>query len=345
MGHQQVSKIERMEETVLDKLLQKNTFTTVRRLTVGTLLAATIPFGVTPLAMTGIVGVLLNTTVFNIERNLQKKKLLNIYQDEIAAIQHKLASELTFEDLREVSTPVEQGGKGYKLLQDEMEKCDAQRKFRLIYSTISSAITTGTLAVLMIAFPAAAASTMALVLGLGLVGLGHALVSSVVRSVGDTVFGTREHVNSVHDRVVGISDSVKLQPVAPMDVFGLFVDSNPELAKDIQNRTGKSYVDLTVMQKKSVADIYEPQLRTISLTDAINKGEIKPSLMSFIASGQVDPAMLDLDKYKKLFETPLPSISEKTFEGDMNQQAMASFTRRLLQEREDMQQGQGQKLH
>ena len=319
-----------MDETLTDRIVQTDNITTVRRFLVGALLALAIPFGIPALVAAGGVGIAINGVVSNLERKTQQKRLLGFYKEEIAALQGKSPENLTLEDLQQVAAPVENGGKGITAIKKELEDYDIHRKFQRGFGMVSSAITTGVMVALSMSFPGFLEGGMALLLGLGLTGLGHNLVSQGVRTVGQAIYGGHEHKleNGVHQRLMRINEQIKESPVAATDLFSLYVQAKPELDQDIRKKFGRQYDDLTILQKKQVVAAYEPEHRVSMITDEVNKGGIKPSLLGFVLCGSSNDKLPGMNYYKEVMSRPVttPAIVEKS---------EPQYALRVQQEREE----------
>lgn len=296
-----------MDETLAERIVQTDNLTTVRRFLIGVLLASAIPFGVPALLVAGTVGMAINSFAANTERGTQQKRLLNFYKDEVAALQGKSADSLTLDDLKQVAAPVEKGGKGISAIQKELDDYDIHRKFQRGFGAVSSAITTGLMVGLSFAFPGFLEGGMALMLGLGLTGLGHNLVAQGVRAVGQAIYGGHEHKleNGVHQRLMRIAEEIKEKPVNATEIFSLYAQATPELSAEIKKKYGSSYDHLTIMQKQQVSAAYEGKFRVAAVTDAINEGQIKPSLLGFVLCGSSNDALPGMNRFKELMTRPL----------------------------------------
>jgi hypothetical protein len=171
-----------------------------------------------------------------------------------------------------------------------------------------------------------------MLLGLGLIGLGHNLVSRTVKGLSRLIFGPHDIENTVSQRLIHISEDIKHKPVTPIEIFTLLVDTHPELQAEIKQKYGKPYADLPVIQKKQVTESYEEQLRVIGLTEEINNGNIRPSLAGFIISHQLDEKLPDYQDFKALFNMPAARIKDRP--QDMVQDyGESAYAKRLLAER------------
>ena len=324
-----------MKETFFDKLILKENVTPVRRLVIGGLLAASAAFeSALVIPAVSVASVIINSTMFRFEKKAQQRKLLVFYQDEVAALVHKSPQSLTIEDLQQVGKPLSEGGFGVKLLGTELDELNILQKFKFGNSTISSLITTGILIAISANHPLfiyGGGITMAL--GLGLIGFGYTAIAKTVKATSQAIFGSHEVDNSVNQRLIRIAEEIKENPVNPIEIFGLFVDADPQLQSRIQTQFKARYADLPVIQKKQVVEAFEPELRVISLTDSINKGEIKPSLVGFIAGEYSGESLPAIRKYESLFEKPVEKISDRSFEMAENTN-LSDHRSRILAERE-----------
>lgn len=323
------------QETYIDKLLQKDNVATVKRLLIGGLLStAAFLGGIGWVVGVGVTSIGINSGVIRYEKRIQEKKLLNFYRDEIAALQHKPAEALTLEDLREVARPVSEGGKGVATLQHELQGQSTYAKFRMGGSSLSSAITTSLLVTLCLTVTGFLSGGLTTILGLGLIGFGHTLVAKTVKTTSQAMFGVHEMDNSVHQKLMRIGEEIKEKPVSPIEIFGLCVESDPLLKSKIQYSFKADYADLPVLQKKQVVEKFEPELRIIALTEAINAGAIKPSFAGLIAGGFRNDALPGYGQYRALFTCPAATVSDKPFEVASNDINLAEHRKRVLEQRE-----------
>ncbi len=325
-----------MQETYFDKLLQKDNVVAVKRLIIGGLLAASAPLGVYAVLATGAACIAVNSGVTRHERTVQQKKLVSFYKDEIGALLHKSPDDVNIEDLKQVAKPEALGGRGIETLQKELDGLESLKKVRIATSSVASVITTGVLVALS-TITGFLSGGLTMILGLGLIGFGHTLVAKTVRATANVLVGDKEMDNSVHQRLMRIGEEIKEKPLSPVEVFGLFVDENSVLKADVKKQVGAEYADLPVLQKKRVVEMYEPQLRIVALTDAVNEGSIKASTVTFIASGETCREVAGIQKYNALFANPLSKVSDKPFEVAPNDVNLSEHRKRILDEREALQ--------
>lgn len=304
-----------MKETFLDRVIQSNTVTAVRRLIIGGLMAASTPFGIGAIAAVSVSMLALNSFVFRHDKIVQQKKLLSFYKDEIAAIENKSPDSLTLEDLKHAAAPVSEGGHGITVIQNELDEIEARKKIRVASSFISGVLTSGTLIGISLAFPTfLAAGGVAMVFGLGLVGYGYTAISQTVKAGVEAAFGSHDTSKSVNQHLIRICEEIKERPVTPVEIFGLLAESNPKLQERIEQDYKCKFNDLPVIQKTNVVEAFEPEFRVIALTHAINKGEVKPSFVGFIAGGHADERLNDFHTYKAMFDKPVDTIPDLPYE-------------------------------
>lgn len=300
-----------VKETFSDRIIQAENISTVRSFATGALMALAIPFGVPALIATGMTSVAIDYVAGRMETKTQQKALLRFYRDQVAALQHKSPDAVTLEDLQQVAKPAEEGGKGVSTLKKELDDYDLHQRYMMGFGAVSSALMTGSLIALSVAFPTFLAGGMSLVLGLGLAGLGYNLISQGVQALGKMMFGGHEHKieNGVHQRMMSLAEDIKKEPASAVEVFGLIAQAKPALQEGIVKRFGHHYDHLTVLQKKQAVELFEPQVRAIALTEAINAGEITPALAGFIITGNCGKELPGYDKYKALFQSPPAQLS------------------------------------
>jgi hypothetical protein len=320
-----------MKETFFDRVIQSETVTAVRRLIIGGLMAASTPFGVAAIAAVSVSMLALNSFVFRHEKIAQQKKLLSFYKDEIAAIEHKSPESLTLEDLKHAAAPKSEGGHGITVIQNELDEIEARKKIRLGSSVISSLITSATLIAI---FPLLPVGGIAMIFGLGLIGFGYTAVARTVKAGVEAAFGSHDTSKSINQHLIRICEEIKERPVTPVEIFGLLAESNPKLQERIQQDYHCKFNDLPVIQKTNVVEAFEPELRVIALTNAINKGEIKPSFVGFVAGGHADERLHDFGKYQAMFDKPVEKIPDLPYELAATNVNLSDYRSRMLAERE-----------
>ena len=324
-----------MDETFLDQVTQNDPVTAVRRLIIGGLMAASTPFGLGALSLVSVSMLALNSFVFKHDQTVQQKKLLRFYKDEIAALQQKPVDSLTIDDLKHVAAPVAEGGHGNASIQHELDEMDTRKKVRFGASTVSSAITSGILIGVSLAFPTFLASGgIAMVFGLGLIGFGYTAIAKTVRAAAHEIFGAHDTEHTVSQHMIRIGEEIKEKPVTPVELFSLFVDANPTLQERIQTEYHAKFSDLPVIQKTNVVEAFEPEMRVIALTNAINNGDIKPSFVGFIAGGHADQRLPDFTTYKAMFDKPVDTIPDLPYELAASDVNLSGHRTRLIAERE-----------
>jgi hypothetical protein len=319
-----------MEESVLDKLVQKDYVTNIRRFAIGALLAASIGWGWVAFVATGLTATAISGVEFHYDRKRKQKELLSLYKDDIAILQHKKPEDVTIEDLKQVAAAPEKGGKGIKALSDGLVHYDWDLKFRWGVNIISSLIVTTALVTAAMAFPAMLAN-ITTILGLGLVGLGYMAINRTVRYGAEMVFGHQDRAENFNQQLMDMSKHIKKEPVSALRVFSLFASADPELQADIKRKFGHGFDDLTVMQKQQAVMMYEPERRVAALTHEINHGNMKPGVVGFLAYGQGCDVLPDCRKYQQLFSAPLYQAKDLATEETQRMQ----YSQRILAERQE----------
>lgn len=295
-----------MKESFADKVIQTENVDTARRFLTGALLALAIPFDWPALVAAGVASAALDTVASRMEKNVQQKALLGFYKNEIGALLGKDADSVTIDDLKKAAAPKEKGGLGISTLQKELDDYDLHDRFQTGFGVVTAAIMTVALVSLEFAFPQFLAGGMGLALGLGLAGLANNLISQLVKTGGQLIFGGHEHKieNGVHQKLMRIGHEIKQHPADPIEIFGLFAQCDENLAAAVKKQFGANYDDLTILQKKQALAAFEPQVHAVALTGEINAGTIKPGLAGFIISGNATPELPGYDRYQAILRTP-----------------------------------------
>jgi anion-transporting ArsA/GET3 family ATPase len=300
-----------IQENWIDRLVKQDYFTTIRRFTIAALLAASTLAGPAMFIATGVIAPLISVAQHYFEKKRKQKLLLNFYQDEIGAIEHKAPDALTLEDL-------EKSGKASTAIHNQLTEYQTTQNQRIGISFVSSLLTVGalltatSLAGISIADPI---PEMPTILQLGLVATGYWTIRNTVSATARMILGHDEDTKCFSEKLMELGDHIKQKPINPVQLFSIFAEANPTLQDNIKQRYGKTFDQLSAIRKKEVVDAYEPEFRVTALTEALNRDEIKPSLVGFLAYNQAE-GLPGYEQYKALFNAPItkaPAIEADAF--------------------------------
>ncbi len=295
-----------MKETWLDQIGKSEYIANARRFLIGVCLAAsTLPEAATwksvAFIATGIVGTSLSTAQAYLERRTKQKDLAAFYKEELSALHGKTPEQVTAEDVHRAALPAERGGDNIQAFKTQLADYKYEQNFRIGVSFASSLITCGLLV-------AAAASdihtALPTVVQLGLVGIGYMAIRNMVQSTGELILGKPEEHTVCH-RLMHLAEQVKTRTLQPSEIFSVFTEARPELQAEITRKHGKPFEHLTLAQKNDVVDKYEPVLRIARLTEAVNRGELQPGIISFIAYEQGAEQLPEYKRYEAMFREPV----------------------------------------
>jgi hypothetical protein len=122
--------------------------------------------------------------------------------------------------------------------------------------------------------------------------------------------------------------------VTPVEIFGLFVDADPRLKQEIKDAYHMDFHDLPVIQKTNVVEAMEPKLRVIALTNAVNRGDVRPSYIGFAAGNHSLDKLTETAKYSEMFSRPVDNIPDAPYEMAANNINLSDHRARLMAERE-----------
>ena len=314
-----------MQENWVDRLVKQDYFSTVRRFTVAALLGVSSIVGSGAFILMGVIAPAISAGQHHFEKKRKQKLLLNFYQDELSTVLHKKPEALTLEDLEKV--------KSFAAISEPLKEYDITQKQRVGIAIVSSFLTVAALLGAESFAGPALPSMMPHILQLGLVTAGYMAIRHTVSATAAALFNHEEATRCVSEKLMDLADHIKEKPVNAVQVFSIFNEADPLLQADVKARFGKSFEQLSAIRKKEVVEAYEPSMRIIALTDALNRDEIKASLVGFLAYHQAE-GLPENGKYKALFSQPLAKVVE--VEAGLYPEKKIDFAKRIVAEREDI---------
>lgn len=265
----------------IDLFIRKDGALSMLRLGTGVGIGAALSagsLGVTALIAAGTVG-LSATAEFALE-TYRKKRLLDIYSEEISTLSGKPVSELTPEDLEQAALPKEQGGHGIIALQKALETHRFVRNCYIGFHAVAAASVTLGAAAVSFAFQLLPAAALA-----GVVGALYEGVYQTVKGLGNLTLQVDERY-TVTKRVREIADQISLGgTVSSTRVLGVFVEANEAMNAEIREKHGP-YENLPIATKRALVKHYNKTLPIYALTQDINQGIINPTELGFLVYGQ-----------------------------------------------------------
>lgn len=277
----------------------------------GGMVAASSLLGGPAIIATSAVSAAISAIFTQQDIQFKKGQYLNLYKNELSVLFHKAPDDITRDDLEQAAKPVEQGGKGVVTLQKQMDFLH----YRERYTNIANICTTALLAAVLVGvaiFAPPLLTEFNFLVTTVIGGAGIAFLQKASRSAADAHIRDYGYKFSVNKHLLDITTELEQKPIQPTRVLNLFVAADPELGTHIKEQYGMEYERLPFAKKEQALADLEPKLHIAALTQEINKGNIKPSIIGFIAYGQSLEGSADYTKYLMLEHTPgLSSPSEQ----------------------------------
>ena len=324
-----------IKHTWLSSLVSDNKaiLTALRVATIGLLAASfTMGLGYPAFIATGIVSTGLSYVTQRQTQTAKQKMLLKVYRNDLAVLLHKAPDDVTLDDLSLAAAPKEQGGLGIITIKKQLDFYDYYKTRRFGLESTTYLLAAVALAVIGANYPVAVTEigNFAMAVGVGAFAyLDNAFIA------GTRAFLTQQDYKvSVNKFLMDVSVELKTKPIQPIRVMGILAAVDDDLQNGIQQKYGAKFQDLTSYQKMQVVNDYEPTMRIIALTQQINKGTIKPSIIGFLAYGQTDYPLPDLQKYEALkAREPLTSPETAPLPEPSEEKQKISYVDRLQAER------------
>ncbi len=314
-----------MQENWVDRLVKQDYFSTVRRFTVAALLGISSVVGSGAFVAMGVIAPAISAGQHYFEKKRKQKLLLNFYQDELGTILHKKPEELGFEDLEKT--------RKFGAISEPLKEYDTTQKQSIGIAIVSSVLTVAALLGAEVFAGPALTTMMPNVLQLGLVTAGYMAIRHTVSATARTIFDHEENTRCVSEKLMDLAEHIKEKPISPVQVIAILTEADPALNDNVKARFGKTFEQLSAVRKKEVVQAYEPALRTIALTDALNRDEIKTSLVGFLAYHQAD-GLPEFAKYKALFSKAV--ATEPEIDAAIYPEKKPEFAKKVVAERNDI---------
>lgn len=276
----------------LGGLLQHELATTVFQLAKGAAFVLAASFGGVAAALgTGAALIAIGLYKTQLDKNHQRRELLHLYREDIAALTGKPVNALTIADLEAVAQQSPSDQKN--AIGRELETLEQNSRHQMTVGMISTvAMALGSAAII----GTGLISTTALkswYAGAVASGISKAIHFAADLGLASHTGGRREY--SVNREIAGLRRQLANDYVTPERVFAVFVEANPALRQDIRQRHGDSYQNLSIGTKRQIMDALHPRPPVEALTDAINKDRIRPTALGFLAYGHPAPAAKPLE--------------------------------------------------
>lgn len=259
----------------------------VSRFVLGGVLGAAVT-NVDFISLLGISGAMVGLASlahFSIEKSRQRM-LMDLYREEIAASPEvqKSPEQVEMKDLFAASKTPDEGGRGSYAIKNSLSYFADVRKFYIVAQAATAALMTGALIGIK-SIPGLEGFSSSFLLAGGAALLYNEMFNTVV-ALGSMI--TNKNITgTITKEVRAITEQLSLGgQVSPTRVFGVFVEADPKLAKEITDRYGEHYDKLDVAEKREIAAKYAERYHLVQLTHDINQGHVRPTELGFLAYGQ-----------------------------------------------------------
>lgn len=236
-------------------------------------LGAGLGIGLTALAAGSTVG--FSAIIEYTNRKLSQKRLLEIYREEIAALNGKSPDALTIDDL---DTPASRSNPA---LDDAMKLFDRRRNFYVGTHAVAALALTGVVGLAVFALELVPALAIA-----GVAGLLYEQTFQSMKTLGNALFQV-ESARTITKQIREIADQIGLGGrVSSTRVLGVFIEANPELRGKVKERFGNEYAELTIAQKRDMVKLFDSTYQLYKITHDLNTGAVNPTELAFLAYGQ-----------------------------------------------------------
>lgn len=253
-------------------------------------------FSVATIGIASAASVIINYLGYNFQRTA----LRDLYKDEIAAHLKKDAKDVTNDDLDIVAKGNKESGiEANKTIAKEVSRLQRSRNIKFVATAGSLLLTLGIMGAL--TAPAVVGAVTAAIPALGTAfastgGVGMAVFKTVaaillhtalekpIHDLGHKLFGFED---TVSEQIATLSKQYDgKQPISREQVVGVFVASNDDLKKFVKDRHGKSYSDLSIVQKRDVTEYLAQYMNIDNVTDNLNMGRMKVTELAYTVEGQ-----------------------------------------------------------
>ena len=314
------------KETWVERYLNRDVVDSVTKLASGGLVAAASSIASIP-AVVVSSAFSAGVSAFFTRRDIifKEKQYLNLYKNELGILFHKAPDQVTQHDLEIAAKPVAQGGMGVIALQKQMDFLHYRERYTNIANICTTTLLAATLiAIVVFAPPMLTQFNFLTTTMIG--GAGIAFMQKASRSAADAHIKDYGYKFSINKHLMDITTELEQKPVQPTRILGLFVAANPELNTHIKAQYGEEYEWLPFAKKEQALAALEPELHVAALTQEINKGNVRPSIIAFIAYGQSLEGSADYTRYTMLAR---PQAPEPELTDDLHQ----NHTAKLSQQR------------
>lgn len=233
-----------------------------------------------------IVGVAAISTGIGITRTIMrfrhyKRELVNSWRDDIGALLHKAPDSVTLEDLRLAAKERGEGGLGIAPLARDLEQLDKGLPLAITVGTATNAVMAGLGAATALFLPGLNPSQL------------------VATSVGSFLFhATQISLRELGEKMTGLHtepsftltlDKMKLnsrtRTIAPHETFEALLIARPDIHEKLLHAFHKAYAELSLTQKNEAIHRFGGDFAIETLTNAINRDQLRPTAIGLAASG------------------------------------------------------------
>lgn len=234
------------------------------------------------------------------QMNYKNKRdhMREMYKHEVAAVLGKSPEKVTNKDVDLVAKgSPEDGIESNKSIAEGVDKLKKSRTVGVLVSALSILATVAIITLFAQAISASIASAMvgsslaslapaASFVAKGIIAFGiHHALEKPIDWVGKKIFGV-EHTTT-HERIASLEKDHKNGKFLEREqVLGVFVGANKQLDQFVKEQYGKQYDNLSVRDKRAVADIFENYVPVTKITENLNSGRVHVSELAFSVEGK-----------------------------------------------------------
>lgn len=246
------------------------------------------------IAVAGIAAVSAGTAVMDYFH--EKREMLDLYREEIAAKLGKKVSQVTEKDLKILASgDVLAGVQSNHTIAEGLRDIEDKRDLNIVTSVVSSlgsyglvhlahgAITSAAAAVAAATAIPAVVSTFVMAGALGLVA--YYALRAPMRGLANAIYGMDK--KPAHEKIVELERGHEAgKQISREQVFSVFVSANERLQDMIQQQTGKDYDALPIATRNQLADHFAGLMDIDRFVGDLNSGRINVSELAFAVEGQ-----------------------------------------------------------
>lgn len=247
----------------------------------GVALAAAVTIGLPAIIGAGVLTAAAMTAKMHFSRKSHQRWLLNLYQEEIAHSVKKHPSSINFDDLHQAAGRI-------PALEQELDTTKTRSRFFLAAGLLTTALLTTAIALAAPLLPAALMTSITGGAGMALIGtlIGLSMESALEKVV------TVPPAYTLNRTIGSLTEQLKSRPVSAEQVMDVFVQADPRLQRNVNQKFGRNYADLPLPHKQHITKTYGEALHVPQFTDMLNQAKIYPAALGTLAyaPANIEPA-------------------------------------------------------